>query len=73
MGEPAVVVAPHIPYATAAKALLRAARRTHERGDTVERDQLLDEADTELGLMIDAMPVERRRPGRVPQRVANHA
>lgn len=50
------------PVAAGVKALVRAARRAHDRGDLVERDQLLDEADEQLGLMIEALPDEARRP-----------
>jgi uncharacterized protein HemY len=45
-------------YGQTAKALIRAARRAHERGDTVERDRLIDEADEQLALMVEAMPLE---------------
>jgi uncharacterized protein HemY len=53
--------------AAGVKAILAAARRAHERGDTDERDRLLDEADGQLGLMADSLPVrpsgrESRRP-----------
>lgn len=47
-------------YAIGVKALIRAARRAHERGDTEERDRLLDEADDQHVLMIQAMPPDRR-------------
>lgn len=49
-----------LPFAIAARALLIAARRAHERGDVAERDELLDESDAQLVQMIEAMPGERR-------------
>lgn len=49
-----------IAYSTAAAALLRAARRAHERDDAVERDRLLDEADSQLVAMVEALPDDLR-------------
>ena len=42
------------------KALTAAARRAGKRGDTAERDRLLDEAFAQLDRMIEAMPPEPR-------------
>lgn len=47
--------------AEALRALVDAARRAHDRGDALERNRLLDEADAQLGRLIDAMPAEPRR------------
>lgn len=43
------------------KALVRAARRADARGDVDERDQLLVEADEQVGVMIAAMPPDEPR------------
>ena len=40
--------------------LVDAARRAHKRGDTAERDRLMDDAEAQLGLMIAAMPQATR-------------
>lgn len=42
------------------KVIVAAARRAHERGDTAERDRLMDDAEAQLGLMIAAMPQAKR-------------
>ena len=47
--------------AQAAKVILAAARRAHERGDRVEYERLMDDADEQIGLMVEAMPPEPRR------------
>ena len=46
-------------HALAAKSLIRSARIAHEMGADVLRDRLMDEADAQLGLMVEAMPSGR--------------
>jgi uncharacterized protein HemY len=54
-----------VAIALGVKALVRAARRAHERGDTAERDRLMDEADEQVGQMINAMPISTSPSKRV--------
>jgi hypothetical protein len=46
-------------HAAAARALIAAARRALERDDRVEFEQLWAEADEQVGLMIEALPLRR--------------